>query len=112
LNSVGRLPTAASRGKLDSDYRLSAETLLVTSAPEEKNRPSPVMIVKVVSGWSFNILNASTVSVTMSPPKEFSAFGRLNWVLIRYLHYQTKDTRTDLDHPNAVRHLHDDIVVI
>lgn len=52
----------------------------VTSAPEAKNRPSPVMTVKVVSGWLSNSRRAAIVSSTRLPPKELSCLGLLSCV--------------------------------
>ena len=53
--------------------------LPLTSAPAEKNLPSPVKTVKHVSGSSFKVRMASTVSSISFPPKEFNCFGRLNY---------------------------------
>lgn len=52
----------------------------VTSAPEAKNRPSPVMTVNVVSGWLSNSRRAAIVSSTRLPPKELSCLGLLSCV--------------------------------
>lgn len=50
-----------------------------TSAPAEKNRPSPVRTVKTVSGSSLKPRIAAMVSSINLPPKLFSCLGRLNW---------------------------------
>ena len=51
----------------------------LTSAPAEKNLPSPVRTVKTVSGCSFSSLIAAMVSSMSFPPKAFRDFGRLNY---------------------------------
>ena len=51
-----------------------------TSAPDEKNLPAPVMIVKIVSVWLSRIRSAWMVSMTRRPPNELRLFGRLNCV--------------------------------
>lgn len=42
----------------------------LTSAPAEKNRPSPVRTVKTVSGCSFRTRSAAMTSGMRFPPKE------------------------------------------
>ena len=54
-------------------------TAPLTSAPAEKNLPSPVRTVKTVSGCSFSSLIAAMVSTMSFPPKAFRDFGRLNY---------------------------------
>jgi hypothetical protein len=53
----------------------------LTSAPDEKNRPSPVRTVKTVSGCSLSSLMADMVSTMSLPPNELSDFGRLNLII-------------------------------
>lgn len=59
---------------------VGASNLPLTSAPAEKNRPSPVITVKTVSGFSFNSLSAEIVSTIKLPPNAFKEPGRLNYV--------------------------------
>lgn len=49
-----------------------------TSAPAEKNRPSPVSTVNTVSGCSFKSRMAAIVSTMSLPPKALRLFGLLN----------------------------------
>lgn len=57
---------------------VSCELTALTSAPAEKNLPSPVRTVKMVSGCLSNSLNAAITSTIRFPPKELSCFGLFN----------------------------------
>src|SRR5205814_875053 len=61
--------------------RKQGSPLLFTSAPAEKNRPSPVRTVKTVSGCSFSSLKAAMVSTMSLPPNALSDLGRLNLMM-------------------------------
>lgn len=53
--------------------------LPLTSAPAEKNRPSPVRTVKTVLGCSLSSRIAVIVSSMSFPPNEFNDLGLLNF---------------------------------
>ena len=68
---------SASDWKFGSDMEVSTPR----SAPAEKNRPEPVMMVKVVSGCLLSVCSASMVSWIMLLLNVFRDLGRLNWCL-------------------------------
>lgn len=60
--------------------------LLLISAPAEKNLPSPVRTVKMVSGCSSSSRIAVIVSSISFPPKEFRDLGRLSYCQLAIAH--------------------------
>jgi hypothetical protein len=61
-----------------------------TSAPDEKNRPSPVRTVKIVLGWSFSSRIAATTSDIKLPPNALRLFGRLNYIELPTVQYERR----------------------
>ena len=57
---------------------VKGERAPLTSAPAEKNLPSPVRTVKTVSGSSLNWRMAAMVSCMSLPPNALRDLGRLN----------------------------------
>jgi hypothetical protein len=94
-----------------SNFMAEAPATPLTSAPAEKNLPSPVKTVKTVSGCSLSLRIASIVSTMSLPPNEFKDFGRLNYAMSEKSWHPAEDY-SYLDYANLSLDLHDNVVII
>jgi hypothetical protein len=95
-----------------SNFMAAEPETLRTSAPAEKKRPSPVGTVKIVFGFSLSFLIASIVSRTSLPPKEFSVFARLNYLIVRQTNSYLLFEILYLDDANLALDLDYDVLVV
>lgn len=84
----------------------------LTSAPDEKNLPSPVRTVNTVSGLSFSSRRAMTTSMSRFPPKALRDLGRLNCSQKSEKKPHVLSSKTCLDDPNLAFDFVDDVRVL
>lgn len=89
LAAASELQLSARLQKADK-HRLQTDDIPLTSAPEEKNLPAPVMTVKTVSGCSFSSRRAAATSSRRFPPNELRDLGRLSYIILLALWHQSQ----------------------
>lgn len=86
--------------------------LPLTSAPAEKNRPSPVRTVNTVLGFSLSSLIAVIVSSIILPPNAFRDLGRLNCNSSQQRNMSLSVVKPDFDDANLAGNLNDNIIIL